>query len=116
MEYIDTSSNPQPQPAQQPAQMRATGILRIQVVEESKTEAFLTPKVDNPEARRIQMTEQMHRTKRKEIISKKRQAHVPDQLYEGDIQYFDQEYFEVSGQAEDLGYGDFLQESAQTVD
>ena len=53
MEYINTSSNPQPLPAQQPAQMRATGILRVQVVEESKTEAFMTAKVDNPEARRI---------------------------------------------------------------
>jgi len=59
--------------------------------------------------------EQMRKDKRREIISKKRQAHVPDQLYEGDIQYFDQEYFEVSGQ-EDLGYGDFLQESTYTVD
>ena len=76
----------------------------------------MTAKVDNPEARRIQMVEQMRKSKRKEIISKKRQAHVPDQLYEGDIQYFDQEYFEVSGQAEDLGYGDLLQESAYTVD
>ena len=83
MEYIDTSSNPQPLPAQKPAQMRATGILRVKIVEESKTEALLTAKVDNPEARRIQMTEQMRRTKRKEIISKKIQAHVPDQLYEG---------------------------------
>ena len=62
------------------------------------------------------MTEQMRKSKRREIISKKRQAHGTDQLYEGDIQYFDQEYFELSGKAEDLGYGDFLQESAQTVD
>ena len=54
----------------------------------------MTAKVDNPEARRIQMAEQMRRAKRKEVVSKKRQAHVPDQLYEGDIQYFDQEYFE----------------------
>ena len=52
---LDTSSNPYPQPAQQPAEMRSTGILRVQVVEESKTGAFLTVKVDNPEARRIQM-------------------------------------------------------------
>ena len=116
VEYIDTSSNPQPSSAQQPAEMRPTGLRKILTSEESKTEAFMTAKVDNPEARRIQMVEQMRKSKRKEIISKKRQAHVPDQLYEGDIQYFDQEYFEVSGQAEDLGYGDFLQESAYTVD
>jgi hypothetical protein len=116
VEYIDTSSNPQPLPAQLPALIRPTGLRKIQTAEESKTEAFMTAKVDNPEARRIQVVEQMRKDKRREIISKKRQAHVPDQLYEGDIQYFDQEYFEVSGQAEDLGYGDFLQESAYTVD
>ena len=116
VEYIDTSSNPQPLPAQLPAPIRATGLRKIQTAEESKTEAFMTAKVDNPEARRIQVVEQMRKDKRRGIVSKKRQAHVPDQLYEGDIQYFDQEYFEVSGQAEDLGYGDFLQESAYTVD
>ena len=53
MEYIDTRSNPQPLPAQRPAQMRATGILRVQIVEETKAEAFMTTKVDNPEMRRI---------------------------------------------------------------
>ena len=57
MEYIDTSSNPQPLLAQQPAQMRATGTLRVQIVEETKAEAFMTTKVDNPEARRVQMAE-----------------------------------------------------------
>jgi hypothetical protein len=33
--------------------MRATGQLRVQIVEESKAEAFMTAKVDNPEAKRI---------------------------------------------------------------
>ena len=59
VEFIDTSSNPQPSSVQQPAEMRTTGILRVQIVEESKTEAFLTAKVDNPEVKRIQMVEQM---------------------------------------------------------
>jgi hypothetical protein len=45
----------------------------------------MTAKFDNPEARRIQMAEQLRRTNRKKVVSKKRQAHVPDQLYEGDI-------------------------------
>jgi hypothetical protein len=31
--------------------------LRVQVIEESKSEAFMTAKVDNPEAKRIQMAE-----------------------------------------------------------
>ena len=64
VEYIDTSSNTQPQPAQQPAQTRATGALRAQIGEESKTEAFMTAKVDNPEARRVQMAEQLRSKKR----------------------------------------------------
>ena len=64
MEYIDTSSNPQPLPAQQPAQMRATGTLRVQIVEETKAEAFMTTKGNNPMTRRIQMAEQMRSSKR----------------------------------------------------
>ena len=72
MDYIDTSSNPQPLPAQLPAPIRATGLRKIQTAEESKTEAFLNAKVDNPEARRIQMVEQMCKSKRREIVSKKR--------------------------------------------
>ena len=32
----------------------------------------MTAKVDNPEARRIQIVEQMRKSKRREIISKKR--------------------------------------------
>jgi hypothetical protein len=87
--------------------MRATGQLRVQIVEESK--AFMTAKVDDPEAKRVQMAEQLRKSKRQELISKKRQAQVPDQFLEGDIQYFEQEYCELSGQTEDLGLGDFLQ-------
>ena len=33
----------------------------------------MAAKVDNPEARRIQMTEKMRKIKRKEIVSKKRE-------------------------------------------
>jgi hypothetical protein len=72
----------------------------------------MTAKVDNPEARRIQMVEQMRKSKRREILSKKRQTHIPDQFQEGDVQYYDQENFELSGQAEDLGFGELLQDSA----
>ena len=64
MEYINTSSNPQPLPARQPAQMRATGVLTVRTVEETKAEAFMTARVDNPETRRIQMAEQMRSSKR----------------------------------------------------
>ena len=44
----------------------------------------MAAKVDNPEARRIQMTEQLRKTKRKEIISKKRENMAMNQtLHEG---------------------------------
>ena len=33
----------------------------------------MAAKVDNPEARRIQMTEQLRKSKRREILSKKRE-------------------------------------------
>ena len=64
MEYIDTRSNPQPRFAQQPAEMRATGQLRVLIVEESKAEAFMTVKVEYPETKRILMAEQMRKSKR----------------------------------------------------
>ena len=72
MEYIDTSSNPLPRSSQQPAEMGATGQLRVQIVEESKAGAFMTAKVDDPETKRIQMAEQLRKSKRQELISKKR--------------------------------------------
>ena len=49
----------------------------------------MTAKVDYPEAKRIQMAEQIRKSKRQELISKKRQAYVLDQFLEGDIQYFE---------------------------
>ena len=44
--------------------MRATGVLTVRNVEETKEEAFMTTKVDNPETRRIQMAQQMRSSKR----------------------------------------------------
>ena len=44
--------------------MRATGVLTVQTVEETKAEAFMTARVDNPETRMIQMAEQMRSSKR----------------------------------------------------
>ena len=42
---------PQPQPAQE--ERKATGHLRVQIIEESKAGTFMAAKVDNPEARRV---------------------------------------------------------------
>ena len=82
MEYIDTSSRLQPKSAQQPAEekRKLTGQLRVQIVEETKDEAFMTAKVNDPETRRVQMAEQMRKSKRQELISKKRQSRIPDQF------------------------------------
>ena len=84
VEFIDTSSNPQPSSVQQPAEVRATGLRKILTAEESKTEAFLNAKVGNLEAKRIQMVEQMRKSKRREILSKKRENMALNQtLQEG---------------------------------
>ena len=40
----------------------------------------MTAKVDNPEARRIQMTEQLRKSKRSEILSKKRENLALNQI------------------------------------
>ena len=76
----------------------------------------MSAKVDDPEANRVQMVEQLRKSKKQELISKKRQALMADQLLEGDVHYFEQEYNELSCQNEDLGLGGFLQQSAQTAD
>ena len=69
---------PQPQPVQE--ERGAPGHLRVQITEETKAEAFMAAKVVNPEARRIQMTEQLRKSKRKEIISKKRENMALNQI------------------------------------
>ena len=50
-----------------------TGLLRVQVIEESKSEAFMTAKVDNPEQKREQMAVDLRKSKRQDLISKRRQ-------------------------------------------
>ena len=105
VEYIDTSSNPQPSSAQQPAEMRIKGILRVQVIEESKTEAFMTAKVDNPEARRIQMAEQMRRSKRREVLSKKRENIALNQTLQEGAGLAECEFY-IPGEEDEYGHED----------
>ena len=45
--------------------------MRVQVIEESKSEAFMTAKVDNPALRKEQMAVDLRKSKRQELISKK---------------------------------------------
>ena len=103
VEFIDTSSNPQPSSAQQPAEVRPTGLRKILTAEESKTEAFMTAKVDNPEARRIQMAEQMRKDRRKEVLSKKRENIALNQTLQGGTGLADCEFY-IPGEEEEYGH------------
>ena len=47
--------------------------LRVQAIEETKAEEFMTVKTEDPHLRREQMTEQMRKSKRNKLISKRRQ-------------------------------------------
>jgi len=89
--------------------------LRVQVIEESKSEAFMTAKVDNPEAKRIQMAEQMRKSKRQDIISKRRQNLALNQILQEGAGYSEQEFYFPS-QEDEHGYEEFPQQPAQTVD
>ena len=62
--------------------MQNLGYLRVQVIEETKAEAFMTAKTDDPLMRREQMTEQMRKSKRKELISKRRQPLLAEMVQE----------------------------------
>ena len=95
--------------------MRATGQLRVQVIEESKSEAIMTAKVDDPNAKRIQMADQMRKSKRQDIISEKRQNLALNQILQEGAGYSELE-FHVPGQEDEYGYEEFPQQPAQTVD
>ena len=105
VEFIDTSSNPQPSSVQQPAEVRTTGTLRVQVIEESKTGAFLSAKVDNPEAKRIKMVEQMRKSKRKEILSKKRENMALNQTLQEGAGLAECEFY-IPGEEDEYGHED----------
>ena len=64
--------------------MQNVGYLRVQVLEETKAEAFMTAKTDDALLRREQMTEQLRKSKskRKELISKRRQPLLAEMVEE----------------------------------
>ena len=72
MQQPEEEKKQQPeQPAEENKQH--TGLLRVQIIEESKAEAFMTAKVDNPEQKREQMAVDLRKSKRQDLISKRRQ-------------------------------------------
>jgi hypothetical protein len=67
-----------------------TGHLRVQVIEETKSEVFMTAKVDDPALRREQMAIDLRKSKKQELLSKRRYPahqdqsfiHAPEEFYE----------------------------------
>ena len=72
MEFIDTSSNPQPKSSLKPKGARDFGEEKRQTAEDANAEAFMSAKTDDPLIRREQMAEQLRKSKRQELISKRR--------------------------------------------
>jgi hypothetical protein len=62
----------------------------VQVIEESKSEIFMAAKVDDPVQRREQMAIDLRKSKKQELLSKKRYPayqdqsfiHAPEEFYE----------------------------------
>ena len=75
----------------------------------------MAAKVDNPEARRIQMTEQLRKTKRREIISKKRENLALNQILQEGAGYSEQELY-LPSQEDEYGYEDPSEQPVYTVD
>ena len=85
--------------------MRTTGTLRVKIIDESKTGAFLTAKVDNPEARRILMAEQMRRSRRREVLSKKRENLALNQTLQEGAGLAEYEFY-IPGEEDEYGHED----------
>ena len=75
----------------------------------------MTAKIDNPEARRTQMAEQMRKNKRREIISKKRDNLALNQILQEGAGYSEQEFY-LPSQEDEYGYEDPSQQPEYTVE
>ena len=62
--------------------MQNVSYLRVQVIEETKAEAFSVAKTDNPLARREEMAEQLRKSNRQELISNWRQPLLSEMVEE----------------------------------
>ena len=92
------------QPAEESKQH--AGLLRVQVIEESKSEVFMTVKVDNPAQKREQMAVNLRKSKRQDLISKKRQDMALNQILQENVGYSEQEFY-FANQKDEYGYEDF---------
>ena len=92
------------QPAEESKQH--TGLLRVQVIEESKSEVFMTAKVDDPAQKREQMAVDLRRANKKEKLSKRRQNMASNQALLEEVEHFEQEYYQPN-QVDEYGLEDF---------
>ena len=75
-----------------------TGHLRVQVIEETKAEVFLTAKVDDPALKREQMAIDLRRSKKRELLSKRR---YPGLNQDQSFIQAPEEFFEFPGEEEE---------------
>jgi len=75
----------------------------------------MTAKADNPEAKRIQMIEQLRKNKRKEIISKKRENMALNQILQEGAGLSEYEFY-IPGEEDEYGYEDPSQQPEYTVE
>ena len=71
--------------------------------------------MENPQARRTQMAEQLRKSKRKEIISKKRENLALNQILQEGTGLSEYEFY-IPGEEDEYGYEDLIQDSTQTVE
>ena len=81
------------------------------VIEESKSEAFMTAKVDNSVQKREQMAVDLRIANKREKKSKRRQNMASNQALLGEDEYFELEYY-YPDQVDEYGFEDFPHQPA----
>ena len=72
--------------------------MRVQVIEETKAEVFLTAKVDDPALKREQMAIDLRKSKKRELLSKRR---YPGQNQDQSFIQAPEGFFEFPGEEEE---------------
>ena len=75
----------------------------MQVIEESRSEVFITVKVDNPAQQREQMAVDLRKSKRQDLISTKRQDMALNQILQENAGYSEQELY-YPNQEDEYGF------------
>ena len=75
----------------------------------------MTAKVDNPVQKREQMAVDLRKSKRQDLISKKRQEMALNQILQENVGYSEQEFY-FPNQKDKYGYEEFPKQPAQTID